>query len=82
MFAVAKDIWCPYIHQNIANMSENCQECILAGKNLKPMCPKGNLGKIPEPKGPIEAVQLKFWGPINYLQESQKYIMVAVDRFL
>ena len=61
-------------------MAENSQECILAGKNLKPMCSKGNLGRIPEPKEPIEAIQLDFWGPINYLPESQKYVIEAVNR--
>ena len=30
---------------------------------------------------PNESVQLDFWGPINYLNESQKYVLVAVDRF-
>ena len=72
MFAAAKDMWYPQIHRNIANMAENCQQCILAGKNLKPMRSKGNLGKIPEPKEPNEAAQLDFWGPKNYLQESKK----------
>ena len=51
-------------------------------RNLKPMCSKGNLCKILEPKEPNEAIQLDFWGPINYLQESKKYVIVAVDRFL
>ena len=81
MLAAAKDIWYPYIHRKNANMAENCQDCILAGKNLKPMCSKGNLGRIPEPKEPNEANQLDFWGPINYLPESKKYVIVAADRF-
>ena len=63
MFAAATDIWYPHIHRNVANMAEICQECILAGKNLKPMCSEGNLAKIPEPKEPNEAVQLDFGGP-------------------
>ena len=62
-------------------MAEKCQEGKFAGKNLKLMCFKGNQGKIPEPKEPIEAGQLDFWGPIKYLQESKKYVIVAVDRF-
>ena len=81
MFAAVKDIRYPYIHRNIASMAENCQECILVGKNLKPMCSKRNLGKIPEPKESNEAIQLNFWGPMNDLQESKKYVKVAVDRF-
>ena len=80
MFAAAKDIWY-YIQRIIANMALNCQECILAGSNLKPICSEGNLGKIPEPKEQNEAIQLDFLAPINYLQESKKYVIVAVDRF-
>ena len=45
------------------------------------MCSKGYVGKIPEPKEPNESVQLDFWGPINYLKEYKKYLLVAVDRF-
>ena len=45
------------------------------------MCSKNDIGKIPEPKEPNESVQLDFWGPINYLKESKKYVLVAVDRF-
>ena len=45
------------------------------------MCSKDDIGKIPEPKEPNESVQLDFWGPINYLKESKKYVLVAVDRF-
>ena len=81
MFAAAKDICYPYIHRNIANMAEKCQECILAGKNQKSMCSKVNLGKIPEPKEPNDAIQLDVWRLINYLPESKKYVIVAVDRF-
>ena len=44
----------------------------MPGRYLKPMCSEGNLGKIPEPKEQNEAIQLDYWGPINYLQESKK----------
>ena len=81
MFAAAKNIWYPCIHRNIASTAKICQECILAGKNLKPMCSKGNLGKIPEPKELNEAVQLDFLEPINYPQELKNYVIVAIDRF-
>ena len=42
---------------------------------------KGDVGRVLEPKEPNEFVQLDFWGPINYLKESKKYVLVAVDRF-
>ena len=45
------------------------------------MCSKEDVGKIPEHKKPNESVQLDFWGPINYLKEFKKCVLVAVDRF-
>ena len=71
-FAAAKDVWFPYNHRNIAAMVKKCRECTAAGKNLKTMCSKGDLGTIPEPKEPNESLQLDFRGPINYLKESKK----------
>ena len=65
--------------RNLATNAGNCQECTLAGKNLKNMCSKNDIGKIPEPREPNESVQLDFWGPINYLKESKKYVLV--ERF-
>ena len=61
-------------------MAEKCRECTAVGKNLKHMCSRGELRTIPEPKEPNESVQLDFWGPISYLNEPKKYVIVAVDR--
>ena len=60
--------------RSLATIAGNCQECILAGKILKNLCSKGDIGKTPEPKEPNESVQLDFWGPINYLKEFKKYV--------
>ena len=81
MFDAAKDVWYPYIYRSIASIAEGCPECTAAGKNLKTLINKNQLGSVPEPKEPNESVQLDFWGPINYLNESPKYVLVAVDRF-
>ena len=81
MFDAAKDVWYPYIYRSIASMAEDYPECTAAGKNLKTILRKNQLGNIPEPKEPNESVQLHFWGRINYLNESRKYVLVAVDRF-
>ena len=62
-------------------MAKECPECTAAGQNLKTILRKNQLGNVPEPKEPNESVQLDFWGPINYLNESRKYVLVAVDRF-
>ena len=81
MFDAAKDVWYPYIYRSIASIAEGCPECTAAGKNLKTIIKKNQLGTVPEPKEPNESVQLDFWGSINYLNEPRKYVLVAVDRF-
>ena len=81
MYDAAKNIWYPYMFRSLATIAGNCSEFTLAGKNLKNMCSKGDIGKILEQKEPNESVQLDFWGPNNYLKESKKYVLVAVVRF-
>ena len=57
--------------------ADGCKECTDAGKSPKPLCH----WKKYEPREPNECLQLDFWGPIRYRNESSKYVLVAVDRF-
>ena len=52
MYEATKDIWYPYIYRSLASIEENCRERTLACRNLKILYPKGDLGKILEPKEP------------------------------
>ena len=81
MYEAARDVWYPYLCRSLAAKATYCQQCTEVGKNLKTLLPKGDMGKVPEPREPNECIQLDFWGPINYLNESKKYVLVATDRF-
>ena len=81
VFDAARDVWFPYLHRSLVAAADGCKECTDAGKSLKPLCAKGDIGKVYEPREPNECLQLDFWGPIRYLNESSKYILVAFDRF-
>ena len=70
-----------YIHRSLVAAAVGCKECTDAGKSLKSMCAKGDLGKTYEPKEPNVYLQLNFWGPIKFLIESDKYVLVSVDHF-
>ena len=70
-----------YLHRSLVAAADGCKECTDAGKSLKPLWAKGDVGKVYEPREPNECLQLDFWGPIRYLNESSKYVLVAVDRF-
>ena len=50
-------------------------------KVLSRCAPKSDIGKVKEPREPNECLQLDFWGPIKYLNESSKYVLVSVDQF-
>ena len=81
MFNVASDVCFPYIHRSLVASADGCKECTDSGKSLKPLCAKGDIGKVYEPREPNECLPLDFWGPIKYPNESSKYVLVSVDRF-
>ena len=45
--------------------ADDYKEFTEAGESRKPMCAKGDIGKIYEPREPKECIQLNFLGPIN-----------------
>ena len=71
----------PFIHRNIVSMAQNCKDCTLAVKNPITICTKEDTGKNQETREPDEAIQLNFWGPINYHNESRNCEIAAVDSY-
>ena len=82
MFDAAGDVWFPYIHRKLVAAADDSKKCTDAGKSLKSMCVNGDIAKVYEPRESNECVQFDFWGPIEYLIESDKYVLVALDQFL
>ena len=81
MFDAARDVWFPYLHRSLVAAADGCKEYTDAGKSLEPVSAKNDIGNVYEPREPNECLQSDFWGPIRYLNESSKYVLVAVDRF-
>ena len=81
MIRLANLIWFPHIHRTVKLRTENCKQCTDQGKNLKPLIPKSDLGKLPKLDEPNQEVQLDFAGPIPNESNKDTYILVAVDRF-
>ena len=46
MFDAATDVWLPCIHRSLVAAADECKECPEAGKILKLMCTKEDIGKI------------------------------------
>ena len=82
MFIAAKDVGIPLLHRNLSTTAKYCKSCLEAGKNLKPNIPRSNIGITYVLKETIDLVQMDFWGPLNYVQGRQKYVLVALDSFL
>ena len=81
MLALAKLVWYPHIHSEIAAQAQSCRYCIEKGKNLKPLTPKTDLGSLPTLVEPNEEIQTDFAGSIPYKNNKQNnYILVTVDR--
>ena len=80
-FAAAKDVWIPLRHRNLSTTAKFCKNCLEEGKYPKPDVPKGDIGVTYKLKEPNDLVELDFWGPVNYVQGRNKYVLVAVDAF-
>ena len=81
MIRLANLIWFPHIHRTIKLRAENCKQCTDQGKNLKPIIPKTNLGKLPKLLEPNQEIQLDFARPLPNESNNEIYILVAIDRF-
>ena len=81
MIRLANLIWFPHIHRTIKLRAENCKQCTDQGKNLKPIIPKSDLGKLPKLLEPNQEIQLDFAGPLPNESNNEIYILVAIGRF-
>ena len=72
MLTAVKDVWLPQFNLIIAVVAENCRECIAKDNSFGPVCTKGDLYKFAEPREPNESLQLGFWWPNSFLNESKK----------
>ena len=59
MYEAAQDVWYPYMYRSLAAKATYCQQCTEVGKNLKTLLPKGDVGKVPDPREPNECIQLE-----------------------
>ena len=81
MLALAQLIWYPHIHSDIVAQAQACRHGSEKGKNLKPLIPKSQLGKLPPLSKPNEEVQMDVAGTIPFKANLlSKYILVTVDR--
>ena len=60
---------------------ENCIECVIAGKNLKPLSNHNNLGKLPTVKEPNQEMELYFAGPLPLICETKNTYWYALTDF-
>ena len=75
-------VWFPCIHKSLSSKAQACDECTKQGKNLKPIIPKQDLGKLRKLSEPNEELQMDFAGPIPFRNHADNYyILVSVDMY-
>ena len=52
MFNAARVVRFPYLHRSLVAAADGCKEWTDAGQSLKPLCAKGDIGKVYEPREP------------------------------
>ena len=82
MISLGNLVWFPFIHRSLTSKTQACEECTKQGKNLKPILPKQNLGKLPTLSEPNEELHMNFAGQISFRNHTDKYyILVSVERY-
>ena len=59
----------------------NCIECVIAGKNLKPLSNHNNLGKLPTVKETNQEMELDFAGPLPLIWGTKNTYWYALTDF-
>ena len=76
----AKHFWSPKLTEAIQRKCDNCIQCKLSGKSIKPNIPKTEQKCLPPLSAPNEEIQLDFIGPITD-QNRRFYILLSMDRY-
>ena len=72
----------PCIHRCLTSKAQAFEECTKQSKNLKPILPKQNLGKLPLLSELNEELQMDFAGPIPFKNHTDNYyILASFDRY-
>ena len=79
MLREVADFWWGRNHREIVEKARNCQECQLAGKNLKCLKSRNEFGKITEATEPNKEIALQFAGPFQNGNTKKRYLLVSVD---
>ena len=81
MLRYISDIWWPKIHREVINTAKCCEQCSLAGKNVKPLKRQNQFGEIPKSVEPNEEIALDFAGHFQNAEHGKKYMLVAIDNY-
>ena len=81
MLRYISDIWWPKIHREVINTAKCCEQCSLAGKNVKPLKRQNQFGEIPKSVEPNEEIAWDFAGPFQNAEHGKKYMLVAIENY-
>ena len=79
MLRYISDIWWTKIHREVINTAMCCEQCSVAGKNVKLLKRQNQFGEIPKSAEPNEENALDFAGPFQNAEHVIKHRLVAID---
>ena len=65
MLAAIANVWWLRLHREIVGLAKQCQQCQVAGRNLKPMLRQKEIGQLPKSTGNNQEIPLDFAGPFQ-----------------
>ena len=48
MLATVSNVWWPRLHREVVGIAKACQQCQVAGENIKPLVRQNQIGKLPK----------------------------------
>ena len=80
MLATLSNVWWPRLHREVG-IAKASQQFQVAGKNIKPLLRKNQIGKLPKCVKKIQTIVIDFAGPFQNPNKANKYLIVSIDHF-
>ena len=89
MLATVSNVWWPRLHREVVGIARACQQCQVAGKNIKPLLTQNQIRKLPkivENNQDIavennQEIAIDSAGPLQNANKANKILIVSIDLF-
>ena len=75
MLTMDANVWWPRLYREVVGLAKNCQQCQVAGKNVKPMLWQKEIGQLPKCTENNQELATNFAGPSLIVANSKKFFL-------